>query len=124
MITKSSCGMKPSWKPFTGGALRSVLLNIFINDFDDRVESVIKSKFADDTKLRGVAHTQEGFAAAQRDLNRQEKWAEQNLRQFNKAQCRLLHLGRNRSTHQYLVGPSVCKEAVQQRGWGSWWIPS
>lgn len=105
MITKSSCGVKPSWKPFTAGApqermLRSALLN---NDFDDRAESPL-SKFADDTKLRGVADTQEGCAAIQRDLSRQEKWAEQNLRQFNKAQCRLLHLGRNRSTHQYLVG--------------------
>lgn len=94
MITKSSCGRKPSWRLFTCGApkekvLKSVLLNIFINGFDDRVESIL-TKFADGTKLRGVADTQEGCAAIQGDLNRQEKWAEQNLMQLNKEQCRLL----------------------------------
>lgn len=51
--------------------LKSVQLNIFINDFDDRVESTL-SKFADDTKLGGVADTQEACAVIQGDLNRQE----------------------------------------------------
>lgn len=63
------------------------------------------SKFADDTKLRGVADTQQGCAAVQRDLNRQEKWADQNLMQLNKAHCIfLLHLWRNSPTHQHLLG--------------------
>lgn len=30
-----------------------------------------------------------------------ERWAERNLLKFNKGEYRVLHLGRNKSTHQY-----------------------
>ena len=59
------------------------------------------SKSADDAKLGGVADTLEGHAAIQRDLNRQEKWADRNLTNFNQEKCKVLHLGRNNPMHQY-----------------------
>jgi len=43
----------------------------------------------------------EGCAVIQRDLDRMESREERNLMKFNKAKCRVLHLGRNNPMHQY-----------------------
>lgn len=118
-------GMESSGSPVSrgvpqGSGLGPVLFNIVISDSDEGMERAV-SKFADDTKLGGVADTPEGSAAIQQDLSRLERWAGRNLLKYNEGKCRVLHQGKNNPRHQHKLGTALLESSEGERDLGSWW---
>jgi len=78
------------------------LFNTFVGDTDSGIKYTL-SMFPSNIKLSGAVDTLEERNAIQRDLDRIERWARVNLMNFNKAKCKILHLGQGNPKHKYRV---------------------
>ncbi|GAB0187341.1 cAMP-dependent protein kinase inhibitor alpha [Grus japonensis] len=83
-----------------------------------RKGSLLLSSLANNTKLCGVVDTLEGRDAIQRDLDRLGRWARVNRMKFNKAKCKVLHVGWDSPKHNYRLGGEWIESSPEEKDLG------
>jgi len=93
--------------------LGPALFNVFVGIMHSGIECTL-TQFADESKLCGAVNTLEERDAIQRDLDRLGG-ASVNLMKFNKAKCKVLHLGQGNPKHKHRLGREWIESSPEEK---------
>jgi len=119
-------GLMSKCRPVTSGIpqesiVAPALFNIFVSDMESGTECTL-SKSADDTRLCGVAETLEGRDTIHRDLGKLERWAREDIVKFNKAMCKVLHMGQGNPKHRYRLDGEWIESNPEEKDLVGGWL--
>ncbi|CAM5120564.1 unnamed protein product [Natator depressus] len=113
-------GELSDWREVTSGVpqgsvLGPILFNLFITDLGTKSGSVL-IKFADDTKLGGIANLEKDRDIIQEDLDDLVNWS--NRMKFNSEKCKCMHLGINNKNFSYKLGMHQLEVTEEEKDLG------
>ncbi|CAM4501029.1 unnamed protein product [Lepidochelys kempii] len=116
-------GELSGWREVTSGVpqgsvLGPILFNLFITDFGAKSGSVL-IKFADDTKLGGIANLEKDRDILQEDLDDLVNWSNSNRMKFNSEKCKVMHLGINNKNFSYKLGTHKLEVTEEKKNLGA-----
>ncbi|CAM4663342.1 unnamed protein product [Lepidochelys olivacea] len=115
-------GELSGWREVTSGVpqgsvLGPILFNLFITDLGTESGSVL-IKFADDTKLGGIANLEKDRDIIQEDLDDLVNWSNSNRMKFNSEKCKVMHLGINNKNFSYKLGTHQLEVTEEEKDLG------
>ncbi|CAM4707266.1 unnamed protein product [Lepidochelys kempii] len=113
-------GELSGWREVTSGVpqgsvLGPILFNLFITDLGPKSGRVL-IKFADDTKLGGIANLEKDQEIIQEDLDDLVNWSYRM--KFNSEKCKVMHLGINNKNFSYKLGTHQLEVTEEEKDLG------
>jgi len=71
-------------------------------------------KFADDTKILRRIRRSKDNSILQKDLNKLVEWSSEWLMLFNAQKCKIMHIGKNNTQHEYFMNDQEKIHAVKE----------
>ena len=100
-----------------GSVLGPTLFLVYINDLLSGLNSEGKL-FADDVKLYRKVMCPEDRENLQDDLCKLAEWSDKWMLEFNKEKCKVMHIGKKNTCHQYTLKNATLSSTDQERDLG------
>ena len=97
-----------------GSVLGPVLFIIYINDIVAQAEKSNGNLFADDAKFDLAVDNENDRDHLQNDINNITRWSEEWKMSFNYDKCKILHVGKNNSCHEYFMDGAEGRKQLDQ----------